>query len=179
MSNSPDKEAELWRQYWQACEKTDLELKRIARDELVIFYSAFKESLVQKIAQRMIRSLGLSADNLDDLVNDALLYVNNKTGTIESGLLFAIENYNSGLGFSFQKFAIRHILYAMLHGLTAHDGSKQNRFLQAEVYRDLLNDFQNADSVIDFESNYDFEQRLPGDSSTDAPKPGKKKKPKA
>ena len=132
------KEEEYWTAYRRSSEAADARLIRIARDDLVIWYSAYRKSLVHRIAWRMINYLSLNAECLEDLVHDGLLCPSGK----KEGLVYAIEQFNPTQGVKFVIFARKYIWYAMLHGETARNSLEPYQIRLSKKYRRLCDEFE-------------------------------------
>jgi len=142
-----NEENELWTRYLKYRNDGDHINERNARDELVCFYVLPKNSLVHRIAWRLIHYLGLNSELLEDAIQESLYY----QGKITGGLVFAIENYDPDRG-TFSAYASKYIWYAMLHGETARNGLKsyQNKLIKKykRIYKDYEEKFNRFPSDV-------------------------------
>jgi len=138
MKNHLQLEEQLWQKYWRSRDTDESRLIRAARDELVLWYSARKNSLVERMAKRMVNYLGLDIECLNDLINDSLLCVDGR----KEGLVFAVEQFDPGRGVIFPVFARKYIWYAMLHGETARNGLKPYQISISKRLRRLHSEFE-------------------------------------
>ncbi len=134
-------ENRLWQQYWHCRDSGDLPTTRKARNDLVLFYVEGNESLVQRIARRMI---SIGQFKMEDRESALIALINEGTvpfGNRQEGLIYAIEHYNGSI--PFEAYAYDLVRYSILHDVTAdpEQGQHVNRF--AREYKKYLNRFTN------------------------------------
>jgi RNA polymerase sigma factor (sigma-70 family) len=128
-----DIEENLWKEYWHCRDSGDVVSMKKARNDLVLFYVEGSDSLVQRIARRMI-SIGQfkmedRESTLISLVNEGAVPLGNR----QEGLIYAIEHYDGSI--PFEVYAYDLIRYSIFHGVTADPGQRQHVVRLAREYK--------------------------------------------
>lgn len=134
MSKEPQNiETGLWKEYWHCRDSGDILSTKKARNDLVLFYVEGKDSLVQRIARRMINigqfKMEDSQSSLIALVNEGAIPLGNR----QEGLLYAIEHYDGTVPFEIYAYDL--IRYSIFHGVTADPGQRQHVVRLAREYK--------------------------------------------